>query len=300
MKKAILKILLFLAVNLLIVIVLLEFLSLRDSRLRANVSVTESVSLALGKGKHFDWLIMGSSHGRNMVRGANYFNLVHKSGKTVGSIAQTGAGVIPEFLWLKYFYDASNQADTIIYVLDPFVLYTSQWNEKLQFLSNEPFRWKLLKTIAFADLKNEVKFNYIKSKFQDKWLNERGVFIQNEEGSLAEIDTTAVSNRIQTLYPESVKEENFKKYSIVLQEIIRYAQQHHTKVIIVLPPTLLGTVPGQAEVLNLLKGLKDKGMIEYFDFSSAITDPALYYNHDHLNSRGMDLYISKWLSLVMF
>ncbi|MCX6273396.1 MAG: hypothetical protein NTU44_19685 [Bacteroidetes bacterium] len=299
MKKFSVKLFLFILLNGGVALGLLEYIYLQDNDIAASPAVTESVLLSTGTNCRYPVLVMGSSHGRNLTRGPNHTVLEHFLKRRVGTIAQSAAGVVPEYLWLQYFYNAGNQTDTILYVIDPFMLYSPKWNEGLYFLTDEPFRWDFFRLLLFSRVDAGVIYNYVQSKFTTPWKEEKGMKVQPEDGSLERIDPRAVNSRLKVLFPDGISETAFLKYARVLKRTVQLANSHQSGVIFIIPPGLLGNLPGKDRLVFLLEDLKRNGKCSFFDFSDSLKGPELYYNHDHLNIRGLKRYLDNCLPLAL-
>jgi len=288
----------FLFINVAIILAILFYINKRDNKNNYKQFETESVIYSIPESKTFDLIIMGSSHGRMFTRGKNHLNVEKILNKKIVNISKSAAGIVPEFEFLKYFYKNGNKASEIWYFIDPFIFYSSKWNEELYFLTDEPFRFDFFFQILFSNLTSEVKYNYIKSKFSTEWIDFNASILPETESKLTKIDSTAVQKRAISVYPSGLSEEVFDKYSSVFKQLIMFANAKELKITFIIPPTLLGFLPGMKELKLFLKNIKKDDSISYFDFSETIKNPAYYYNHDHLNNNGVDFFTKKYLSHI--
>lgn len=295
MKRFFKNIFIFLIVNLLIAISLLYYIDKNDSSFSFKQSETESALYSMPKDSSVDILIMGSSHGRMLTRGI--CDSITKSylGKNIVNISKSASGIVPEYEFLKYFYSKNNSCKTILYVIDPFIFYTKKWNEDLYFLTDEPFRFDFFGQILFSKLNNDVKYNYIKSKFLTQWKTFHGSQLPDVTKSLEEIDNVAISKRKSALYI-STDDSQYILYKQKLIQLINFSQKQNCKLYFILTPTLLGDMKGKHDLLNLIAGLKSKGLItDYANYSDLIENPELYYDTDHLNATGIDYFAKNYL-----
>jgi hypothetical protein len=298
MRSFIKNIFVFFVINISIIFTILFYVDYRDNTFSFKQWETESVLYSIPKKQSFDLLIIGSSHGRMFTRGKNHLNVEKILHKKIINISKSGAGPIPELEFLKYFYSNGNNAKEIWYIIDPFVFYSEKWNEDLYFLADEPFRFIFFFQLLFSSLSTDVRYNYIKSKFLNDWLVFNASRLPDTETKLEKVDPLALVKRMKTEYPSGVKKEIFEKYAKVFYNIINYSSDKKSKITFIIPPTLLGKIPGMDELKLFLKDAKEKYFITYYDFSDSLINPQYYYNHDHLNNDGIDFFTKKFLGSV--
>src|SRR3989339_461642 len=194
-------------------------------------------------------------------------NLNYPQGKTESAlisipeninIGASAAGVVPEKLFLKYFFYKNNSAKTILYIIDPFVFSTSKWNEDLYFLAEEPFKLDFFFLTLFSNVSIDVKYNYIKSKFKHDWHEYNASRMPVTTDSLSTPDSSSINSRIKAIYPDGLNLITFKKYDNYLQEIVQIARDHNTQIIFIIPPSLLGKQPLTDELIKSLQNLSSK------------------------------------------
>ncbi|MGD0711208.1 MAG: hypothetical protein ABR968_08485 [Bacteroidales bacterium] len=242
---------------------------------------------------------MGSSHGRMFSRGKNHLNVEKILNKKIINISKTAAGPVPELEFLKYFYDKGNKTKEIWYIIDPYIFYSEKWNEGLFFLTDEPFRFDFFSQIFFSGISTDVKYNYIKSKFSNDWIVNKASRLPDTEVKLYKTDTSAVAKRIKTEYPSGLKKEIFIKYSEELYKILEYSNNKKIKITFIIPPTLLGKVPGMNEMKIYLKDIEKKFHTKYYDYADSLLNPEFYYNHDHLNNAGIEALTKQFLTKII-
>jgi hypothetical protein len=146
-----------------------------------------------------------------------------------------------------------------------------------------------------SGLSTDVKYNYIKSKFLDEWIEYGASRVPETETKLASVDSTAVLKRINSEYPSGLKTEIFKKYSNKFDQFISYGNKKDMKITFIIPPTLLNNIPGMNEMRAFLSDLKKNYKINFYDFSEVMKKPEYYYNHDHLNNYGVEYFTKNFL-----
>jgi hypothetical protein len=105
--------------------------------------------------------------------------------------------------------------------------------------------------------------------------------------------------RRESLYPEGQDGVAFKRNGERLREILKIAKKDATIVIFILPPILLGELPGKKELKELPHDLKQTYPLEEYDFTSAISDHNLYSDHDHINIRGIKIFAETYLKPIL-
>jgi hypothetical protein len=257
---------------------------------------TESNLFVTPSNEHYGMVLLGTSHGRIFSRSGNHARVEEILGKKVLNLSTGGGrGVYSTELYLDYFYKRDNTADTIVYLIDPFVLYSNKWNEENDLFSMEPLRFDFLQLILKRKVNLPTVLNYLKTKLSWEWVMRGPSDDAEQKGALTAADPEAVKKRVESLYPDGRNEETFARYRAILESIAATAKDRNTRLIFVIPSTLLGNLPGEDELKKALADLQKTHNIEWHDFSNAITDPRLYYDHDHLNTEGIVTFAEQFL-----
>lgn len=247
----------------------------------------------------YDIIILGASHGRVLSSTGNHLRLEEILSKKILNLSKTSAGVIPAKIYLEYFYSQGNSTKIVYYIIDPFIFYSSKWNEDNYFLEDEPFKFDFLAVALRQKLSKEVIINYIRSKFSYFWfVGQKPVMIKSQDDFLMAINNEAVQKRLQVLYPQGISNNNFERYIEILEEIIVLANKNNNHVVFIFPSTLLGDLPGKEKVLHALEAIKQKNNIEIYDFSDAVKDSWYFSDHDHFNTIGVEMFTSRYLKLI--
>lgn len=262
---------------------------------------TESNLLVMPHGEHVGVVLLGTSHGRIFSRAGNHERVERILGESMLNLSKgEGRGIVAEDIFLHYFYAQGNTARDVVYVIDPFVFYADAWNDDNDFLFDEPldirFTLFLLQT---EHVPMHVWANYLKSKLAWGWVMAHPSFIQDRTDHLSSVDPQAVHARIENLYPEGTNSQTFRTYVRRLDDIVALARAHGSRITFVIPTTLLGEMPGRADLLTELARVREKDGVRFFDYSSAVTNPSLYYDHDHLNTAGVELFAEQYLKPLL-
>ncbi|OFZ59896.1 MAG: hypothetical protein A3D92_05470 [Bacteroidetes bacterium RIFCSPHIGHO2_02_FULL_44_7] len=298
MRQFLFKAGIFCAINLFLALV---YLGITQSFSRER---TEAHLFTIPRNQRYDAVFLGASHSRVFSATGNHSRMEKILDKKIVNLSKTAAGLMPEEVYLSYFYEQGNTTSEVVYFLDPFVLYAARWNEDAYFLEDEPIKFDFLAMAlrqGLFGLRPSVVGNYLRSKFEIFWLISRRAppaTPDEEARALTNRDEEAVKKRLAVLYPEEVKASNFEKYKPALEAVIRLAQTNGTHITIVFLPTLLGDLPGTYPVKELLLELKKQQAIDFFDFSATMKEPRFYSDHDHLNTAGVEYFMRNYLKKI--
>jgi len=281
----------------------LAMLAAVDSRYDFEQYETDSILLSTPKDTHFGLVILGTSRARLLTRiRCNYELIERELGVEVLNLAVPfGGGVVPEKMFLRTFFDRGNDADTMIFFLDAFMLFSPQPNRRHRFVNYEPLRPGLLWQLLTNDMPAERILAYLDSKFTYRWFTQKPGLVECDHQVIpgGQVDAGKVRERHESLYFEGLSEDFLGKYARVLEEILSMAEDNGCRVIIAFPPTLLGEQPGTPRLLEELDRLGERHEFEVHDFTDAVLDPRLYSDYDHLNSEGVEVFVTQYLRPVL-
>ncbi|MBI2613554.1 MAG: hypothetical protein HYW62_02185 [Candidatus Levybacteria bacterium] len=101
--------------------------------------------------------------------------------------------------------------------------------------------------------------------------------------------------RLEISYNEGLSDKNFSKYSKHVEQIILLAKKNDAAISFIIPPTLMGEMPGHDNVIKLLSELKKKYKTEYFDFALEMQKQEFYWDREHLNVKGVEYFTQNYL-----
>lgn len=107
------------------------------------------------------------------------------------------------------------------------------------------------------------------------------------------------NQRLEILYNEGVSDKNFSKYSKHIEQIILLAKKNNAKISFVIPPTLMGKMPGHDNTIELLSKMKKKYKTEYFDLSTEMQNQDFYWDREHLNRTGVEYFTKNYLKKIL-
>lgn len=300
MKRFVIKLCGFAVIN---AVIAGAVLAVIDSRYAFEQFETDSVLLSMPRGEEVGVLVMGTSRARVLTRvRCNLECLERELGCKVFNIAAPfGGGIVPEKIYLGEFYGRGNRAGTILFFLDPFTMFSPQPNKDHRFVYYEPLRPSLLLAMA----RNEIPFRriliYIQSKFTWRWVSQAAGAVPCDFETVKDgkPDPEKARLRVESLYFDGLNEGYFEHYAETLRDILEMAKRHETRVVVALPPTLLGPQPGADRLMRQLDEFKKSYALEFYDFTGAITDTALFSDYDHLNSPGVETFVKEHLLPVL-
>lgn len=266
---------------------------------------TESNTLIINSSEEYDILFLGISHARNFSRHRNHLKIENILTKKIINLGQGGGacGVNEQFFYLKYFYSLNNNTETLIYILSPPLLFSETLPIASNTFNREVFEINFL--LSYVFIKSENKFQrineYIKTKFQRSWLNYKPHSLEEYTDSLTEIDSVIVKQGLDYAYKQGLNFERFNKSRATIIKTIDLAINNKTNVILIIPPALFGKWNGHFETQKfgeeMEKEYPDK--VKFFDFSETVLEPTYYYDHHHLNTKGVVYFTENYLKEIL-
>jgi len=275
------------------------FMLLLDGSRDAPASETGSVLFRIPRNAHRDVLVLGSSHAMVLsFYKENQAAFEREVGRNCLNLGKGAAGLVPERCYLSYYFDRGNTAGTVLYFIDPWAFHSRVWNEDSGFLEDEPFRPGFLPIALQNRIALRQVLTHMQRKFTPKWIVKgprHEIRWPRFDGT---VDAGEVERRRAWLYPQGTSPVLFGKYASVLEGLIANANQHGARVVLVCPPTLLGTLPGHEEMKALLRSFEDEYEATFHDMSEAISDPGLFRDLDHLNAGGVEV-LARAVGLIL-
>jgi len=296
MSGYILKILPFAVLNILVFFLVARF---PEMRFDFTHETNKSVVLTMPSKQDYDLLIMGTSHGRNLSNSGNHSRVEKILNKRIWNIAKDGGhgGIFPELMFLEHFYGKGNDASTILYFVDPWVFYAREWNEDNYFLEGESVDLLFLWYVIREGTSRKTIVNHLQYKLDPVW------FLAKPDSLLPDVRKVpsrefalgVCEREVGRLYMEGLNHENFERYATMFERTINLMEARGAHVVLAWPVSLCPLPPGREKVEVFLKDLAKRHHLEIYDFSNAMTDPELFYDYNHLNTKGMELFAEKYL-----
>jgi hypothetical protein len=270
-----------------ILITLLYLLNIKIERIHFNNGETESNLLVLDENKkRYKYVMCGISHARNFSR-YNHHSLFESKKGSMINIGQGGDlnGFNNQYLYLRYFFETNYKADTLLFVLSPTLFYRKDVDDNAASFFQEPIRFDFAKLIYKngGDNKYQQLFYYAKSKLSHHWWNSKPIAKGENRNALSKIDTSMISEGMKIAYPFGRPDSTFKERAKIFDQIISLANKYNTSVKIIVPPALFGKWPDHDKIIDYIK----KYNVPLIDLSESILQPQYYYDHHHLNTKGI-------------
>lgn len=246
---------------------------------------TESVLSTIGENTSYDFLLMGSSHGRLFSRNRNHILVEEAFGKKGATIAGGSSCVIPAEIFLDLFYSKKNSAETILYFIDPWCFYSDKYNSGYVF-EHEQFDLELLIAMIQYRVDPKIIKDYLSRTLRQGQKPYVDKNVQPQTEQLEAIDTNVVQMRLLDLYENEIGRKSNPEYRQAFLNSIENAKKHDSEMIFIIPPTLY-TDPHHDD----LKAFLDQHALTYLDMSKSVSNPKFYYDHDHLNVEGVKLFL---------
>jgi hypothetical protein len=252
---------------------------------------TESNTLVMGQGEHYDLMISGISHARNLSRHRNHQRLERILGRSIINIGQGLGlcGVAEQAFYLRYFLAQGNTVDTLLYVLSPPLMFSEALAQNPRTFEYEPFAWDFW--WGYADFSSENKlqrqFHYLRSKLDPRWLLTRPASRPRNDDRLPRLDSAEMRAGFRLAYGDSLDQRRFARSRERLREQVDFARAQGIEVCFVIPPAVFGRWPGHEQVLAFLQAMQQRHGTPYLDCAEALREPRYYYDHHHLNTEGV-------------
>lgn len=304
-----LKVVAFVVANAIGIVVAVAVANAAGQRNAFGVGETGSVLRFMPTDTHFDVLIAGPSHAYEFAWGGNQQVTEANLGATVMNIGNDGAGPMVESIYYDLFRERGNTADTVVLIAHPFVLFSRKFNEGNRFTGREPIRGDLLSLLLERDLSMEEMFFYFQSKMAaDYWRDfklpsgaTQCTDVDPQRAELCKVDPDVQAKTNRNLYPDGVDMAAFDKYMAEFDALVQRMRADGSRVVVVVPPVLLGSIGGLDAALQRYEALaaSDPG-VEVHDFHDLYSDPA-YFQHDlsHLNVTGVDRFTREVLRPIL-
>jgi hypothetical protein len=289
-KRFFIKVLIFGLLNAAILAGVLLIFSGRNRDIHLDIGDTESNLLVMGENQHYGVAILGTSRGRVLSRDGNHRMLEAILDERVVNLSKGGGGgLMPAELHLSYFYSRGNTVDHIIYLVDPWVFFSSINNENNDFfLRDEPFELSILWKLIADRYPPDRIFSYLQMIAVDDWAGiSRYAAPGLTDGTLKTIDGEKLEKARQ-YYLDRYGEGNFERYSRIVDRIDALAKKNGSRITYVMLPILIPDFPGVPEVdRKLREAAAREDHVAYYNVVTAMHDRRYFYDHMHFNRTGI-------------
>ena len=263
---------------------------------------TEGNLFIIKENQSFDLLILGISHAKNFSRHKNHFILEKALNKKIINLGKGGglSGVYEQYFYLKYFYKKGNKVDTILYVLSPSLLSNKHLGMASNSFVDEPIKGDFFFGYIKSDAYNKKQkiFHALKGKLSLSWLKLKPSEQNGILDKLDSINTEIVKEGQVSSKNAVVDKSSFIANYNTVEQTIKLSHKHNTTLIFIIPPAIFGKWPFHNETLSFIEDMNKKYKTEYYDFSCSVFAAEYYYDHHHLNTRGVKSFTEKHLKNI--
>jgi hypothetical protein len=253
-----------------------------------------------------DYVIVGASHAAVFDYEDMNARLEQLTGARVLNLAEVGSGVVVNRLLLDYFFERQTTA-AVVYVLDSFVFYSSEWNEDrlrdTSLFTRAPFDPALAALLLqtpggrLAALDYVAGFSKINNpdRFEPDVFPDAGTRFERAYRPIPQIDQT----RIEYLYPGAVEPEHLERYLTAFEGLVGDVLDRGARLIVVRPPIparVRKQLAGEAAFDEQLRARLARYDVEWHDFSAVANDEKFFYDTDHLNREGVMNFFEGYLA----
>jgi hypothetical protein len=259
----------------------------------------------------YDYLILGASHAAVFDFDDMNQRLEDLTGARILNLSVVGGGVVVNRLLLDYFLER-RRAGALVYVVDSFAFYSSEWNERrlddARLFQRAPFDPALARLLLRSGAAPMVGVDYVtgfsKINNPDRFGPDRPAEAARFDRRYRPVDQID-RQRIAYLYP-SIEDQavrgNRDRYVAEFEALLAGAREHGMRVILLrppLPPRTRALIPGEEEFDVELRAVAATTGAEVHDFSKAIDDTAMYFDTDHLNRTGVTHFFERYLAGIL-
>jgi hypothetical protein len=298
----IIKLLTFGLLNLSILIILLYCFSGRYRDIRLSYAESESNLLTYGENEHYQVVFLGTSRGRVLSRDGNHDMVERILGRKAANLSKGGGGgLMPAEVHLSFFLNEGNTVDHVIYLVDPFIFYSSINNENNDFfLRDEPFELFIFKKLIMDRYPLDKLLSYLKMISVTDWKRiSRYGSPGLTQGTIKKIDINKLEEA-RTYYLKEYDRKSFISYGHVVRNINRMVKKNRGHITYVMLPLLMHDFPGLKEVDKFLRdtAINEDG-VGYVNCASCMQDKKFYYDHMHFNKTGIEYFLKECILPIL-
>jgi len=255
--------------------------------------------------QQYDYVIVGASHAVPFDFEDMNRVLEQASGTHIINLSVEGGGILPAVLMVDYFL-TSHTTHNVVYFLDSFAFNSPEWNETRLADANmflrAPLDPALVTTLWCHPWARENMLDYVTGFSKINNPNRFKADVSDAEREsfhkiyrpIAYLDR----QRIQYLYPSRPDPSTVERYHDAFVAFARSLRTRGIRLIVIRPPLpqrIIRLIPSEAEfnaeILNLAQELD----FPVYDFSNSMTKDEWFYDSDHLNRSGVELFAKQYL-----
>lgn len=258
-----------------------------------------------------DWIILGASHALPLGFDGIPTSLRAATTQSTLTLAVPGGGpAVTRLVAERYFAD--HEAGGVLVVLDAFTFADPRWNEDrlgdndiLPKMPTDPLTFRvLLRAVprglpvgtflayatGFARINDRARFETDRWEAEDRFEN------------TSRPSEAADAARVTYLYPDVASEASIQRGLADIEALIALARAKGARIVLVFPPlperfqTRLPEIPDLQPRLAALAGRLGVPLI---DHQGLIPDAQFYFDTDHLNRSGVQLWLERGLGPIL-
>jgi hypothetical protein len=257
----------------------------------------------------YDFVILGASHAMPFDFEDMNARLETMTGAHILNLSMTGSGIVPNRLLIDYF-SVGHRTRSVVYVLDSFILYSAEWNERrledAQLYARAPLDLALggllladraTRASGVSYLSGFPKINNL-TRFTPDVSEDEATRFGRVYRPLAQFDR----QRLAFLYPTERDEVSYARYFALFEGLVRDLRERGIRVLIVKPPIpdrWHRLLPGEEQFDARAAQLAAEYGAAFYDLSGVSNDESFFYNADHLNRSGVLDFFARGLAPVL-
>lgn len=259
-----------------------------------------------------DWVILGASHAMPLDFADFNAQMERTTASRILNLASPGTGPLYNRFVLEEFL-RRHRARNLLYVVDSFAFYSRAWNEErfadAKLLRRTPFdptiALRLGGYVARDGVNVRALLDYVSgfSKINNRERFQRDVWEGEAQFERAQRPSaTAVTKRITYLYPDKASPDGLQRYLEEFSSLLALAQREGVRVVVVkmpVPQAFHAQLPSEADFDAALAHVLTERGADFHDFTSAVSDPSLYFDTDHLNRAGLTEFFTRDLRPIL-
>ncbi len=254
----------------------------------------------------YDFVILGASHTMPFGFEDMTARLESQTNSTIINLSIEGAGIVPARFITDYFL-ARHKTKKVVYVLDSFAFYSSQWNEERiddpKLLKRAPFDSDLLALLwrypPTRDLLPGYLSGFYKINDADRFQRDVSDSERDEFGRIYRGNAYLDRQRLDYLYPKTIDPAVTDRYMAAFDGFARDLHDRGIELVVVrtpLPQRVLKFLGDEAAFDARIEKILGAYGFQLHDFKAVANDDKFFYDTDHLNRDGVNNFVAKYLA----
>jgi hypothetical protein len=245
----------------------------------------------------YDYTILGASHAAVFDYSDMNRQLEDRTGARIVNLSTVGGGVTVNRLLLDYF-QTGHSTRNVVYFLDSFAFYSSQWNEDRlndsRLFDRAPFDPVLAGLLLAQPSSRLVALDYVTGfskinnpdRFKPDLTDDETSKFDSTYRPVAQIDR----QRLRYLYPERVDPTIFARYQGEFRKLLDELRLRNIRAIVIKPPIperVHRQLPEEPSFDAAMASILAEYGVAFHDLSLGCNEERYFYNTDHLNRSGV-------------